>query len=80
MFQKELGEKIIAEFPSTNYGRLSILTSYKLELKKKFYVSPNSFLPKPKVTSIVIYMRPKKKYLLNIEIENLEKITNILFF
>ena len=24
-------------------------------------------------------MRPKKKYLLNIEIENLEKITNILF-
>ena len=34
MFQKELGEKIIAEFPSTNYGRLSILTSYKLELKK----------------------------------------------
>ena len=36
MFQKELGEKIIAEFPSTNYGRLSILTSYKLELKKSF--------------------------------------------
>ena len=78
MFQKELGEKIIAEFPSTNYGRLSILTSYKLELKKNIFISPNSFLPKPKVTSIVIYMNQKKN-LLNIEIENLEKITNILF-
>ena len=38
MFQKELGEKIIGKFPSTsNYGRLSIIAGYRLELKKKFY-------------------------------------------
>ena len=33
MFQKELGEKIIGKFPSSNYGRLSILTNYRLFLK-----------------------------------------------
>ena len=48
MFQKELGEKIIAKFPSKKYGRLSILTSYKLNVKDKFLVSPNCFFPKPK--------------------------------
>ena len=42
MFQK-LGEKIISKFPSSNYGRISILTNYRLKIKNKFYVSPNSF-------------------------------------
>ena len=36
MFQKELGEKIISKYPSSNYGRLSILTNLKLSLIKKF--------------------------------------------
>ena len=35
MFQKELGEKIISKFPSKNYGRLSILTNYKLRIMEK---------------------------------------------
>ena len=30
MFQKELGEKISSTFPNKNYGRLSILSNYKL--------------------------------------------------
>ena len=80
MFQKELGEKIISEFPSTNYGRLSILMNLKLNFVKKFYISPNWFFPKPKVNSIVIHFKPKKNILSKIKkIENLEKITNILF-
>ena len=60
MFQKELGEKIISKYPSSNYGRLSILANLKFNLIKKFYVSPNCFFPKPKVTSMVIYLKPKK--------------------
>ena len=43
MFQKELGEKIISKYPSSNYGRLSILANLKFNLIKKFYVSPNCF-------------------------------------
>ena len=30
MFQKELGDKIIGKFPSSNYGRISILTNFRL--------------------------------------------------
>ena len=32
MFQKELGKKIIGNFKSNNYGRLSILTNYRLKV------------------------------------------------
>ena len=80
MFQKELGEKIIAKFPSKKYGRLSILTSYKLNVKNKFLVSPNCFFPKPKINSLVIHLQPNKKFIVKIkDINNLEKLTNILF-
>ena len=80
MFQKELGEKIVAKFPSSKYGRLSIITSLILNLKKKFLVSPNCFKPIPKVQSLVLHLKPKRKKLSNItDINNLEKITNILF-
>ena len=80
MFQKEVGEKIVCNYPSANYGRLSILSNLKLTCIDKFYVSPNCFFPKPKVNSIVIFLKPKKTYAYKIKkIENLEKITNILF-
>ena len=80
MFQKELGEKISSTFPNKNYGRLSILSNYKLDIHKKFIVSPYCFFPKPKVTSMVIHFKSKKKELFRIKnIKNLEKITNIFF-
>ncbi len=79
MFQKELGEKIICKFPSKNYGRLSILSNYKFDVKNKFLVSPNCFFPKPKVNSMVIHFKPKKKVLPIKNLSNLEKITNTLF-
>ena len=80
MFQKELGEKIISKFPSSKYGRLSILTHYRLNIINKFLISPNCFFPKPKINSMIIHFCPKlnKKYIIK-DINNLEKITNILF-
>ena len=47
MFQKELGKKIIGTYPSPDYGRISILTYFRLNVLNKFYVSPNCFFPKP---------------------------------
>ena len=78
MFQKELGEKIIAPFKSLNYGRLSIITSLKLSINKTFIISPNCFKPKPKVKSIIIQFKPKKKFE-NCDILKLESITNLFF-
>ena len=80
MFQKELGEKILGVCPSLNYGRLSILSNYRLNFLNKFLVSKNCFFPKPKVTSMVILFKPKLRKLHNIKnILNLEKITNYFF-
>ena len=80
MFQKELGEKIIGKFKSENYGRLSILSNYRMSFLKKFFVSNNCFFPKPKVTSIVIHFRPFERTTFKLKnIENLEKVTNIMF-
>ncbi len=80
MFQKELAEKIIGKFPSSNYGRLSIISNFKLKIQKKFLVSANCFIPKPKVTSLVIHAQPKKNNFYKINnINNLEKVTNIIF-
>ncbi len=80
MFQKEVGEKIVAKFPSKHYGRLTIISNYNLKIIKKFLVSANCFFPKPKVTSMIIHFKTKKNEIFNIKnISNLEKITKILF-
>ena len=80
MFQKELGEKIVCKFPSKKYGRLSILSNYRLIIKETFLISPRCFFPKPKIKSLVIHFKPKDKNEIKIKnIVNLEKITNVLF-
>ena len=79
MFQKELGEKIIGKFETKNYGRISILTSLRLRLLKKFFISPNCFRPKPKVSSVVLHLKPKKMHFNISNISILENITQTLF-
>ena len=80
MFQKEMAERITGKFSTSKYGRLSILTNYRLKVLNKFNVSPNCFFPKPKIDSTILYLKPNKKISNKIKnIENLEKITNILF-
>ena len=80
MFQKEMAERIIGSYNTSKYGRLSILANYRLNILKKFNISPNCFFPKPKVDSSVLFFKPKKNISIEIKnIENLEKITNIFF-
>ncbi len=80
MFQKELADKITAKFHSKHYGRISIITNYRLKVFNKFNISANCFLPKPKITSTLLHFRPIKKIKFKIKnISNLEKVTNILF-
>ena len=79
MFQKELADKISGKFLSSSYGRLSIFTSYRLNIRNKFLISPNCFVPKPKVTSQIIHFIPKNEKQFIKDLNNLEKVTNILF-
>ena len=79
MFQKEVADRIIAKFNTKNYGRLSILANWRLDIEKICDVKPTSFLPIPKVDSSVLFFKPKKNFF-NIENpKNLEKITRIFF-
>ena len=80
MFQKEVGQKIIANFKTKNYSRLSILTKSRLKILNYFYVSKNCFFPKPKVDSIIIEFEPIKKKEIKVKnIKSLEFVTRTIF-
>tara|TARA_B100000989_G_scaffold75529_1_gene53452 strand:+ start:1136 stop:1918 length:783 start_codon:yes stop_codon:yes gene_type:complete len=79
IFQKEVADRIIADSNTKKYGRLSILSSWKMNRYKLFDISPNSFYPVPKVWSSLILLDPKKKIEVINKSKNLEHITNIFF-
>ena len=62
MFQKEVGDRIIANYNNSNYGRLSILANWKLNIKKICDIKPNSFLPKPKIDSSLLLFTPREDF------------------
>ncbi len=79
MFQKEVADRIIAKYNTSNYGRLSIISNWKLDIKKLCDIKPSSFSPKPKVDSSLLIFYPKKNYIKIKDPHNLEKITRIFF-
>ena len=79
MFQKEVADRIISEFNNSKYGRLSILSSWKLNVKKIIDIKPQSFSPRPKINSSLLLFTPKKKFFKLTDPKNLEKITRIFF-
>ncbi len=80
MFQKEVADRIIAKTKTKDFGRLTILSNWRLDIKKHFDVSKNSFFPRPKIVSSVLSFKPKKNNKFNLKNpKNLEKITRVLF-
>ncbi len=79
MFQKEVADRIIAEFNTSNYGRLSIICNWKLNIKKIFDIKPVAFFPQPKVNSSLLFFYPKKSWIKINNPNNLEKVTRIFF-
>ena len=79
MFQKEVANRIIAKFNTSNYGRLSIICNWKLNIKKICDIKPDSFYPKPKIDSSLLFFYPKKNFIKIEDPNNLEKITRIFF-
>ena len=60
MFQK-VADRIIAQSNTSTFGRLSVLSQWRLNVKKILDISPNSFSPKPKIYSSLLLFFPKKK-------------------
>jgi 16S rRNA (adenine1518-N6/adenine1519-N6)-dimethyltransferase len=79
MFQKEVADRIIAESNTSKYGRLSILSNWKLNIKKIIDIKPESFSPRPKIDSTLLLFTPRKDFFELKDAKNLEMITRVFF-
>ena len=79
MFQKEVADRILAKTNSKNYGRLSILSNWKLKIEKIIDINASCFSPKPKITSTLLKFTPKNDYFKFNDSRNLEMITRVFF-
>ena len=79
MFQKEVADRIIASYNTSNYGRLTIFCNWKLNIKKICDIKPEAFSPKPKIDSSLLFFYPKKNFVKIKDPNNLEKVTRIFF-
>ena len=58
MFQKELGKRINSKINNKSYGRLSILTQARWNIKELMEAPSHIFNPKPKVDGIILELTP----------------------
>ena len=79
MFQKEVANRIIGKFNTKDYGRLSIICNWKLNIKKICDIKPDAFSPKPKIESTLLLFYPKKNFFKIKNPNNLEKVTRVFF-
>ena len=54
MFQKEVAERIVAESKTKEFGRLSVLSNWRTDIKKHFEIS-NNFLVSAPVTPLLSF-------------------------
>lgn len=79
MFQKEVAERIMASIRCKDYGRISILSQLQCKITKLFDLSPECFVPAPKIWSTVLLFEPLSLPLNSKQIEKLEKLTSQAF-
>lgn len=78
MFQKEVGQRIVADENDDHYGRLGVLAGWRTDAHMVFDVPPQAFTPPPKVTSTVVHLSPKLEPMA-CDVANLEKVTQAAF-
>ena len=79
MFQKEVADRIIANVNTSNYGRLSILAKWKLDIVRICNIKPSCFFPKPKIESSLLLFKPKKNFFKINDPKNIELVTRSFF-
>lgn len=58
MFQKEVGDRIVAAPSTRDYGILSVLMQTWYQVERVVKVPPGAFFPPPKVDSVVLHFTP----------------------
>ena len=62
VFQKEFGERLLAEPGTREYGRLTVSVRRRLSIEKIREISRTAFQPRPKVDSILLRMTPQPSF------------------
>ncbi len=78
MFQKEVGQRIVAQEDDDHYGRLGVLCGWRTQAHMAFDISPQAFTPPPKVTSTVVHLTPRENPI-PCDVDKLEKVTQTAF-
>ncbi|WP_105426710.1 16S rRNA (adenine(1518)-N(6)/adenine(1519)-N(6))-dimethyltransferase RsmA [Neorhizobium tomejilense] len=78
MFQKEVGQRIVADEDDDHYGRLGVLAGWRTDAHMVFDVPPQAFSPPPKVTSTVVHLTPRTNPL-PCDVGKLERVTHAAF-
>ncbi len=59
MFQREVGDRIVAPCGGKAYGRLAVMSQWLCQAKIVYDLPPQAFPPPPKVKSAVVHLTPK---------------------
>lgn len=60
VFQKEFGDRLLAEPGTADYGRLTVMARRKLNIEKIKDISRTAFTPRPKVDSVLLRFTKKQ--------------------
>jgi len=59
MFQREVAERIAAQPGTKAYGRLSVISQWRCEVRLALTLKPEAFTPPPKVASAIVDLVPR---------------------
>lgn len=79
MFQREVAERLVAQPGSKSYGRLSLLTQWRMAARLAFDIDRRAFTPPPKVTSTLVHLVPRIAPLAAADLGMLERVTAAAF-
>ncbi len=79
MFQREVGERLIADPGSKAYGRLAVLAQWRTEARVAMTLKPSAFVPPPKVDSSVVVLTPRSSPQPGCSVAALARVTAAAF-
>ena len=79
MYQKEFADRMNGKVGTKQYSRLSAMLYFKANVKFLTKVSPESFIPSPKVDSSVVELKPKENQIDEDDYKAYSKVVKALF-
>ena len=80
MVQKEVAQRLTAEIGTKDYSRVTVMTSLFFDIEICFFISPNVFLPKPKVQSAFISIKKRSDFdQKNVNVKKFSQVVRMAF-